>query len=875
MKSNLIKEIITGCILITGGYTQINWEMETKSYQNLDTYVTFTESAPVIDGILDDAVWQDAAPFFKFLQVEPDNMAQPSEQTEIRLLYDLTNVYIYARMYDSNPEKVFGRYARRDDWFEGFENSSDWFTIDIDSRHDHQTAYSFGVNSVGVQWDAMLLEDSFYDDDWDAIWYAATHVDSLGWTIEFEIPFSVFRYIPKNSVWGLSMERFIQRKNETVKWPAYPRGTKGKSSIFGHLQGFEYLPVIKHTELIPFVLLGTNRFQNDMLLYPDSLGDIFDYKKEKSFPQEIGIDLKYHLTSSSVFDFTVFPDFGQIEADPSVINLTAYETRFDEKRPFFMENSGIFDTPIEVFYSRRIGEEIDSIKIDGKFKPIGSKIDSIYLNGDLLKDSITIHQDTKLISAGKLTGKTAKGYSFGLIYGLSENKFSLKNIENNYNHYVVSRLTKDVLRGNSYFGIMSSHLNNTFEYSHNISADGTLLLNNNQVELSGQVVQSNNNGNTGLGMYGFASYHHPKYFSIMIESDFYDKDFNLHNVGFLSRNNLKKNLMKLIFRMQSPWKIIRYTSFGIEYNQEKNIDDLLLQDEYQFEYTVEFENYWRIISHYYQSGEHFDDLLTYDYETGKIGPIAKLPSSDGYSVNFFTDDSKQLSWNVNIGYGTNDFDDKKFTYNLDIFYEPNNYIMTQVGFLHRDTREKNHWLEIIEVESGSDGGNMRGSTTSEDSLRFIFSEAQDQLNILTFWISVNYSKNLSIQFYSEYYRNKNLFSKYSELFEDKNYPITIDSLDQNPYTETGKFPFEDDKFLNPNFYTGLFPKYGEFNTNLVLKWEFAPGSNLYLVYSINKAVNGRLFNNFRNFLEYDTPCNWEEIYFDQSLFLKVDYWFNL
>ena len=132
-----------------------------------------------------------------------------------------------------------------------------------------------------------------------------------------------------------------------------------------------------------------------------------------------------------------------------------------------------------------------------------------------------------------------------------------------------------------------------------------------------------------------------------------------------------------------------------------------------------------------------------------------------------------------------------------------------------------------------------------------------------------------MQLYSEYYLNNNNFYNYSQLFEDKELPLLITDENQDPYTETSDFPFDDDKFLNPNHFIGLYPKYEEFNANLVLKWEFSGGSNLYLVYSINKFINGKMFNNFVDFIQYSNPGDWEEIYFNHSLFLKVDYWFNL
>ena len=791
-------------------------------------------------------------PISNFLQEEPDNLQSPTETTEVRLLYDNENIYVYVHLFDNEPDKIVGRFARRDDWFEGFHSSSDWFSIDFDSRHDHQTAYSFSVNSKGVQWDAMVLEDSFYDDDWDGIWFAETTIDSLGWELEIQIPFSVLRYSKDNPTWGIKMERYIQRKNEYIKIPALKRGTKGEVSQFSHLIGLEKLPSHKIIEFKPYILNGSINVQNDMLVYPDSIGNVFRSIDNNDYTKKGGFGLKYHLTSNSIIDFTFNPDFGQIEADPSLINLTAYETRFIEKRPFFMENSGIFDTPIEIFYSRRIGENIDSVKIDG----------------ELIPDSL-MEQNTKLVTATKVTGKTPSGYTYGLIYGITENTFHKKfpGDKKNINNYFITRLKKDILLGNSYYGIMSSNMSNSIWDSKNISLDGTFFLINNQLEISSQLVQSNNDGVIGTGFYGLISYHDLKYFNILIESDYYDKKFALENTGYLPRNNLIKNLVKLVIRKQTPGDIIRYTSFGIEYNQEKNLNNLLLANEIQFEYILQFTNYWSLISYYYHNTEHYDDLLTFDYDDRKIGPITKIPKSNGYSLNISSDDSKSLSGNISFGSGSSEFGDKKNTILCDLFFEPNNYATIHLGYEGIRSKEKFHWLEIIEI-------NPMDDEDADDSLRFIFSESDNNRDIFTLRLSFNYTNELSFQFYSEYFLNNNNFYNYSELFEDNKYPLPITDESQNPYTETSNFPFPDNKFLNPNHFIGLYPKYEEFNANFIFKWGFSPGSNLYLVYSINKFVNGKMFYNLMDFLNYSEPGDWEEIYYNHSLFLKVDYWFN-
>jgi hypothetical protein len=303
-----------------------------------NTHTTHLASAPVahavrmveavrIDGVLDEAIWRSAPAITAFTQLVPTEGAPMSERTEVRFAFSETALYIAARMYDSEP--VTTRLGRRD----GSMAASDWLTIIIDSYHDHRTAYGFEVNPSGVRRDQTRAEGRGEDDSWDPVWEAATSIDDEGWSAEIRIPFSQLRFNPLEAqTWGLQVERQIARTREFGVFAFTPTSQPGGIPRFGHLEGLRELRTGKRLELLPYTVLRGESI--------DRLGN--PYREKREGGAAVGADVKYRLTSDLTLDVTVNPDFGQVEVDPAQVNLTAIETVFQEKRPFFVEGSEIF-----------------------------------------------------------------------------------------------------------------------------------------------------------------------------------------------------------------------------------------------------------------------------------------------------------------------------------------------------------------------------------------------------------------------------------------------------------------------------------------------------------------------------------------------------
>src|SRR2546425_4199452 len=317
---------------------------------------------PVIDGKDNDDVWRLAPVIKDFRQFQPTENADPSFATEAKVAYDDHNFYVFVRAFDSHPDSIKRLLARRD-----VRICCDQIKIVIDSYHDRRTGFEFAVNPGGVKRDyAMYGDDQQEDDAWDGVWEVATQVDSLGWTAESRIPLSQLRYTyaPSNT-FGFAIWRDIDRHGgERVGWPLYRVSRRGFVSQLGDVVGLDGLPAPRRLELAPYAAtenVPSAGFQDDQRY-------------------DAGVDIKYGITSNITVDATVNPDFGQVEADPSVVNLTSFETFYQERRPFFVEGTGIFNFgvncsavncgPEGLFYSRRIGHDpsriVGATKISGR-----------------------------------------------------------------------------------------------------------------------------------------------------------------------------------------------------------------------------------------------------------------------------------------------------------------------------------------------------------------------------------------------------------------------------------------------------------------------------------------------------------------------------
>ncbi|MEP6590651.1 MAG: DUF5916 domain-containing protein [Gemmatimonadota bacterium] len=401
---------------------------------------TRATQAPTLDGRGDEPAWQLAPAVTQFLESRPTEGAAPKQQTEFRVLYDERNLYVLVRAFDSRPDSIAGLLSRRDD-----QTSSDLVTVMIDSYHDRRTGYEFTVNPVGVKADYSIFNDGNEDRAWDGVWDVATRIDSLGWTAEFRIPFSQLRFAPEPSVtFGFAVSRTIQRHTAQVSWPLLRQSKSGLVSQFGELTGLEGLASPRRAEVAPYLVI-----KSEPLASPRG--------PERRQALSVGGDLKYAVASNLTLNATVNPDFGQVEADPAELNLSAFETFFSERRPFFVEGKGLFTMNLNcfvvvdcqtgegLFYSRRIGR---SPHFTGLYGDAGSPT------------------STRILGAAKLTGRLPGGLSVGIVDAFTDRIDAPGNrtLEPATN-YAVVRANQDLSGGLTSIGVMLTGVNRTLDAS--------------------------------------------------------------------------------------------------------------------------------------------------------------------------------------------------------------------------------------------------------------------------------------------------------------------------------------------------------------------------------------------------------------------------
>jgi len=403
-----------------------------------------TESIEV-DGRLDEAAWARAAIVDRFTQVDPEEGQPVSERTEARVLFDEQALYIGVRLHDREP--ISSRLGRRD---MGLADA-DWLGVVIDSYHDHRTAFSFDVNPSGVQRDAVKSMgpggNEIDDLSWDPVWEASTTVDDGGWTAEYRIPFSQLRFSDTDDpVWGIQIERVIGRRREYAVLSFVPKAERGGIPTYGHLTGLGSIEAGDRLEVSPYVLTRAE--------FVDPGAN--PYRTDSEYFASGGVDLTYRLTSDFTLTSTLNPDFGQVEVDPAVINLSVYETFFQEKRPFFVEGSEIFDfgrntSGGRLFYSRRVGRR-------PQVAPPTSAAD--------------VPEATTILGAAKLSGKTASGWSVGIMEALTDEESARYTDSGGattnwtaepLTNYFAGRVRRDAREGRSSFGAMVTTVNRALE----------------------------------------------------------------------------------------------------------------------------------------------------------------------------------------------------------------------------------------------------------------------------------------------------------------------------------------------------------------------------------------------------------------------------
>lgn len=803
-----------------------------------------------MDGKAEEAMWQEAGTCGNFVQYRPVEKARPSQPTEFRVVYDDEFLYFHVRAYDAAPDSIVRRLSRRD------EGEGDQVGIQIDSYNDKLTAFYFLVNAAGVKFDALISDqsDGEPDNTWDAVWDAATVVDAEGWAAEFKIPLSALRF-EKNEIngWGLQVSRYIYRHDETSLWQFIPRDAPGWVRHFGRLGGIRGLSPSPQVEIMPYVAIKTET-------YPAEAGN--PYRKGSATGLSAGLDGKVSLTNNLILDYTINPDFGQVEADPSEVNLSAFETYFEEKRPFFMEGRNILTfkmTPGDggssadnLFYSRRIGRRPHHYP-DAEYTDVPGT--------------------TPILGALKLTGKTARGWSVGVLEGMTAQTLAMKTDQGQestevvepFTNYLVARVQKDFDKGATRFGAMATSTlrnlpdGNTIELPHAAHTGGidfvhswknrTYYLNIKGVfsSLAGSTAAIEEAQKSHLRYYqrpdaGYVTldpsrtrlYGHGGIVNFGKEGDGHwnytswiswrSPGLELNDVGYLRMADDIFQVIWVGYRYYQPIGIFR--NLNINFNQWSGWD-FGGNNRYKggnINAWTQFTNYWQAGLGININGNERDNHIL------RGGPSVKLPGGISIWANIQSDSRKKFVSSVNARwYKTPEQFMNYRNIRLRVVYKPTDALSFSVSPVFSVNDNQLQYITTAE--------------TTGDS-RYLLGTIHQRTFATEFRANLCITPNLTLQYYGQpfisagrYKHFKYITSPGAGRFTDRFQLIPEQAL---AFDATEEIYSVDENLDGQTDYTFDKPDYNAlfFLSNLVIRWEYTTGSTLYLVWSQNRSDFG-------------------------------------
>jgi hypothetical protein len=805
-------------------------------------------SAIRVDGELTEAVWQQAPVISGFKQREPKDGADATYDTEARVAYDAMALYVAVQAIDPEPSRIVGIRTRRD---EG--SPSDWIRVLVDSFHDRRSAYEFAVNPVGVKQDAYWFNDGSNDTGWDAVWEVAVSRGPRGWRAEFRIPFSQLRFHPSASAtFGFAVVRQIGRLNETTTWPLLSKNVSGYVSSFGELTGLQISRSPKRLEMVPYAVA-------DVTTQPGETGNPL---RETTDPDgSLGLDLKYALRPGLTLTATANPDFGQVEADPAVVNLSAFETFFSERRPFFVEGSGIFRFDLDcndgncsgLFYSRRIGRS-------PRGEPNVPEGGFSYAPGQ-----------TTILGATKLTGR-AGPFSVGVLnavtgdedaviaQGLTRTRQTVEPLTS----YSVARARREFTNQSS-LGFMMTATNRNLDdptrflagqaYTGGIDWDwrlkGKYAV---QGYWAGSSIQGDATAIAELQQSNVHSFQRPDsdhlefdpartslngYGAMLavakiggervrFNSNFSMKSpgFDINDVGFMRRADQRNigNWMQVRYERPTKW----YRSFRYNLNQWAgwNFDGDRLSLGYNVNAHIVFLNHWGTGSGVNYNPQSFDDRAT----RGGPGAYQNTQRSVWWYVE--GDQRKPVSVGMFSVVGGDREGSSISEVDPYINWRPSSFLKLSAEFAFIRNHDQSQWIEQV-------------------GDRYIFGELRQRTVSIRTRLNYTVTPNLTIQLYAEPFVSAGDYASFKQLadgrareYSERYAPTSYDS--------------------NPDF------NYRSFRTTNVLRWEYRPGSTLFVVWQQGRedTLERGTFDFKRDFGGvFDAPA--------RNVFLvKWAYWLN-
>jgi hypothetical protein len=832
----------------------------TKSLGNIES--------PVIDGDLSDAAWDVVEWTTDYIEFEPDVGTAPTEQTKMKITYDDKNIYFAFKCYQADPSTIEKRMGRRDDF------PGDWIEVNIDSYNDDRTAFSFTASVSGVKGDEFISNNGNFDSSWNPIWYLGTQVDSEGWTAEIRIPLSQLRFSNlQDQVWGIQSTRRYFNNEERSVWQPVPANPPGWVSEFGELRGLIGLKPQKQLEIQPYTVAQLDTYE---ALPGNPFRDGSDAKLTG------GLDAKIGITNDLTVDLTINPDFGQIDADPGAISLDGFEIFFQERRPFFVENKNVFDFRVgggadNVFFSRRIGRTPQGFtSADGS---VGEYED--------------IPNFTTILGAAKFSGKTKNGWAIGLLESVTSKEYGEIKLDDRqdvldglpvvgnereelvepFTNYLVARAQKDFNNRNSYIGAIFTSTNRKIEdnvsYLRKSAYTGGVDFRHNWKErkyyILGNLTLSNVNGSpqaiertqtslthlfqrvdashvdvdptktslTGSGgrlEFGGGRGTNWRY---TVGGNFKSPELELNDVGFLRQADVISQYFNIRRLFNKPTSWFRRANIGFEQFTQYDFEGNYNRIQYELNGFVNYKNNWWTEF----GGAHKPRIFTNTILRG--GPRWRWSEENFWFLFSGTDQRKKLSMvlgYVNSRAKQNNFEVNR--YEVRFRYQPLNSLSLSLNFQYEENPNRTQYVTQTD---------FAGTT------RYIMGAIDNKNLSSTLRINYNINPNLTIQYYGQPFIFKAQYSDFNyvnnPIAENLNERVTWYNTNQISL-QNGLYSVDEDQdnivdyqFGNPDF------AFVQFRSNLVVRWEYIPGSEIFLVWSQGITGLGDVNNSFGDIID--------------------------
>ena len=826
-----------------------------------------------LDGHLDEPAWAQASPVSAFVQLDPDEGQPVSERTDVRVIYDGEALYVGARLHDSSPPTR--RLVRRD----SYVLDSDWLSVAVDSYHDHLSAYRFSVNPAGVRRDEVFTSSGRTtsstsavvtdrggqaDQSWDPVWSAATTTSDSGWTAEIRIPFSQLRFSGADAqTWGLQIERRIARKQELALFAFTPKDQPSGVPHYGHLHGVSGVRASRRLEVLPYT--SGRLFRRPLGAPAANVAFADPFRSRSELSGRAGADVKFRVTSNFTLDATLNPDFGQVELDPAVVNLTAFETQFAEKRPFFVEGAEIlrFGTsifgapeggPAQLIYSRRVGRS----------PQLGAPDGAVYAD---LPDVATI------LGAAKLTGRTSNGWSIGVLEAVTRREEAAfvaasgargSAVVEPLTSYFAGRIKRDFKGGRATLGALATAVNRSLSdgapsaalrsAAYTGGVDFRTETTNHLWSIVGSFSPSWVSGSAeAIAATQRASNHyfnrpdapHLSYDPAATSIGGYraqvdagkragswtgnvaltasSPGYEINDLGFQTSTDRIVLDPNVTYEHNKPGKLLRRWSVRAGPDNVWTYGWELVRRQSYLTMQAQLRNYWTANVQLNHASPAFNDRLT------RGGPLTRTPSSNGARFDVGSDPRKRYTVAAQINRNVDRSGLSQVIYSLDLGFKPADNWEVQIGPDLNRLRQPAQYVTTI----------TDPAATGTFGRRYVFAPLEQTTLAIDTRLNVTFTPKLTLELYAQPFVSTNDFGGLKELraprtFDFDRYGVDVGTAARDASGVTTVDP--DGPGAVPSFrvsdrdfdLTSL-------RGNAVLRWEWREGSTLFLVWQQDRA----------------------------------------